>query len=90
MMRMATKLSLQEQAKKVLEQAQERGLKTCAECEEYPCPKTRECFAITKSFEPMCRQVCTEAEYQQLKKAFFEKEENLNTIRNIYRGSREE
>lgn len=37
----------------------------------------RECFTVTKSFEPKCREVCTEMEYEQLKKAFFEKEINL-------------
>ena len=38
----------------------------------------KECFSVTRSFEPKCREVCTDAEYEQLKKAFFEKEENLN------------
>ena len=37
----------------------------------------KECFEVTRFFEPMCRQVCTEEEYEQLKKAFFEKEKNL-------------
>lgn len=40
----------------------------------------RECFAVTKSFEPKCREVCTEEEYEQMKKAFFEKEENLKAL----------
>lgn len=40
----------------------------------------KECFEVTKSFEPKCRQVCTEEEYIQLKKAFFEKEQNLKEI----------
>ena len=37
----------------------------------------KECFAVTKTFEPMCRQVCTDDEYKRLEKAFFEKEKNL-------------
>ena len=37
----------------------------------------KECFEVTKSFEPKCRQVCTAEEYSRLKKAFFEKEQNL-------------
>ena len=58
---------------------EEKGIKTCAECAAFPCGNMRECFAITKSFEPMCRRVCTDEEYEQLRKAFFEKEENLST-----------
>ena len=36
----------------------------------------KECFKVTKSFKPMCRKVCTDEEYKQLKKAFFEKKES--------------
>lgn len=60
----------------------EKGIETCADCEEYPCDNMKECFEITGSFEPMCRKVCSEDEYLQLKKAFFEKEENLRKRRN--------
>ena len=55
----------------------ERGIQNCSECPDYPCNIMTECFAVTKSFEPKCREVCTAEEYAQLKKAFFEKEENL-------------
>lgn len=64
----------------------EKGLETCAECAQYPCEKTVQCFAITKSFEPMCRQVCTDEEYEQIKKAFFEKKENLDEIIEMRKG----
>ena len=57
----------------------DRGIGTCAVCGQYPCERMRECFAVTLSFEPKCREVCTEAEYAQLKRAFFEKERNLAT-----------
>ena len=40
----------------------------------------KECFAVTRSFEPKCREVCTEEDYKQLVKAFFEKEKNLSTV----------
>ena len=56
----------------------EKGISSCAQCDEYPCQNLKECFAVTESFEPMCRKVCTEEEYRQLKKAFFEKEKNLS------------
>lgn len=55
----------------------DRGIKTCGECAEYPCDNIKECFAVTKTFEPMCQQVCTDDEYKRLEKAFFEKEKNL-------------
>ena len=53
---------------------EERGIKTCGACEAYPCDNMQQCFEVTKSFEPRCRQVCTDEEYHQLTKAFFEKE----------------
>ena len=59
---------------------EERGVKTCAECVEYLCENIKECFEVTRSFEPKCREVCTEDEYERLKKAFFEKEKNLSEI----------
>jgi len=56
----------------------EKGITTCGACSEYPCPTILDCFKVTQSFEPMCKQVCTAEEYNQLKKAFFEKKMNLN------------
>jgi hypothetical protein len=64
----------------VVQCCEERGIRTCAECGEYPCVNMKECFRITKSFETMCKKVCTEEEYLRLKKAFFEKEKNLGKI----------
>ena len=57
------------------------GIKNCGECAEYACDNIKECFAMTKTFEPMWRKSCTDEEYNQLKKAFFEKEKNLNIKR---------
>jgi len=56
---------------------EEKGISYCSQCALYPCDNMKECFEVTKSFEPKCRQVCTEEEYSRLKKAFFEKEQNL-------------
>ena len=58
-----------------------QGIATWAECENFPCKSMKECFEVTASFEHGCRQACTEDEYEMLKKAFFEKEENLNGLR---------
>ena len=60
----------------------DKGISNCSQCELYPCEKMNECFEITKSFEPRCRQVCTEEEYSRMKKAFFEKELNLKEQHN--------
>lgn len=59
----------------------EIGIATCAECLSYPCKNLEECFAVTASFAPACRRVCTEDEYESLRKAFFEKERNLRELR---------
>ena len=61
----------------VVKCCEDRGIKSCADCQEYPCDNMKECFQVTKSFEPKCREVCTDEEYLQLKTAFFEKEDNL-------------
>jgi hypothetical protein len=64
----------------VVKCCEDKNIRTCAECLEYPCNNMLECFEVTKSFEPMCRQVCSDEEYKQLKEAFFEKEKNLKEI----------
>ena len=42
----------------------------CAACPRY----------VAHPFEPKCREVCTDEEYEMLKEAFFEKEINLKRI----------
>ena len=58
----------------------EKGIPTCSSCNLYPCKRMQECFAVTLSFEPKCREVCTGEEYAQLKLAFFEKKQNLTML----------
>ena len=62
---------------RVVKCCEERGIKNCSECPHFPCDNIKECFSVTASFEPGCRKVCTSEEYEQMKKAFFEKEKNL-------------
>ena len=64
---------------RVVSCCEEKGIKACSSCPEYPCKTIRECFEVTGSFEPKCRQVCSDSEFAALKKAFFEKEINLLT-----------
>ena len=59
----------------------DKGIESCAECGAFPCANMDECFRVTKSFEPKCRRVCTEQKYDQLRRAFFEKEKNLKGLR---------
>ena len=63
---------------RVIKCCDDKGIRNCSECADFPCDNMRECFAVTKYFEPKCKEVCTDSEYDQLKKAFFEKEENLH------------
>lgn len=63
---------------KVFECASENHIDNCGQCREYPCDTIRECFEGTKTFEPFCKEVCTEEEYEIMKRAFFEKRENLD------------
>lgn len=64
---------------KVFKCVNEKGIENCGQCREYPCENIKECFEVTKSFEPFCKQVCTEDEYKNMCKAFFEKEKNLES-----------
>ena len=54
----------------------------CSACPRYaahPFEKTEEELHHTADLK--CREACTEEEYEQLKKAFFEKEKNLSEIK---------
>ncbi len=64
----------------------EKGITNCAECSAYPCGNLKDCFAVTASFEPDCRKACTKEEYEEIRKAFFEKEKNLDEIRKKQEG----
>ena len=45
---------------RVIHCCEEKGIKTCAACPDYPCEIMKECFAVTRSFEPKCREVCSD------------------------------
>ncbi|NLT09396.1 MAG: DUF3795 domain-containing protein [Ruminococcus sp.] len=68
---------------KVVKCCEDRAISNCSECSGFPCDNMKECFAVTQSFEPKCREVCTDSEYEQMRKAFFEKERNLLAQRDI-------
>lgn len=56
------------------------GIANCGKCRKYSCDKIQAAFERTRSFEAKIREACSETEYQQLKKAFYEKKENLDRI----------
>ncbi len=62
---------------KVVMCVKEKHVDNCGQCNQYPCRNIKECFEVTKSFEPFCKKVCTKMEYETIRKAFFEKEKNL-------------
>lgn len=66
---------------KIVKCTTDKGIATCGQCEQYPCNTIKECFEVTKSFEPACLKACTLEEYEIIKKAFFEKKGNLDFIK---------
>lgn len=61
--------------------AHERAVAHCGECPEYPCPRLLDCLEATRAFLPACERACSPEEFERLKKAFFEKRENLDMAR---------
>ncbi|HHT77755.1 MAG TPA: DUF3795 domain-containing protein [Clostridiaceae bacterium] len=66
---------------KIVKCVRENNICNCGQCSQYPCENIKNCFEVTQSFEPFCREVCTIDEYNMLKKAFFEKKENLSVTK---------
>lgn len=64
---------------RVIQCTKKQNIEHCGQCLQFPCGNMKECFEVTKSFEPFCRQVCTDEEYASISKAFFEKEKNLRS-----------
>lgn len=68
----------------VVKCCEEKGIETCAECPAFPCQNMEACLEVTGSFEPNCRKACSEEEYEKLKRAFFEKKQNLIILQAIF------
>ena len=49
----------------------------CNQCPDFPCDKINTMLETTRQYENRCRELCSDEEFAILKKAFFEKEENL-------------
>jgi len=57
--------------------ALERKVDHCGQCGEYPCGTMDRALELSARFEALCRERTSAEEYAVLKKAFFEKKENL-------------
>jgi len=54
-----------------------RDIDKCNQCHEFPCEKIERMLNQMKIYQKKCRAVCSDKEYTELEKAFFEKERNL-------------
>ena len=53
------------------------GVEKCNQCKEFPCDKIGDMLNRSREYQETCKKMCSEKEYITLKKAFFDKENNL-------------
>ena len=61
----------------LVECTKNHGVKKCNQCDNFPCEKINAMLIRSKEHRVKCKEVCTIEKYEKLRKAFFEKEENL-------------
>lgn len=61
----------------LVECTKEHNVDKCNQCTEFPCGKISSMLERSKEYQKRCKEVCSDAEYDMLEKAFFEKENNL-------------
>jgi hypothetical protein len=64
----------------IIECVAEKKVINCAMCIEYPCDKINNAFETSDKFARTIEEVCTASEVYKLKKAFFNKRENLDSL----------
>lgn len=62
---------------KLVECTKEHNVQKCNQCNEFPCKKIHDMLERSAESQKKCREVCSEQEYNMLKNAFFNKENNL-------------
>ena len=62
----------------LVECLKDNGIEKCNQCLKFPCNKIDDMLKRSLEYENRCKAVCSQEEYRILKKAFFNKEENLN------------
>lgn len=61
----------------LVECTRDHGVEKCNQCTQFPCEKIDDMLRRSGNYEKKSREVCSDEEYQMLKKSFFNKEENL-------------
>lgn len=61
----------------LVECTKEHNVDKCNQCVEFPCEKIDHMLERSKEYQKRCKVVCSDAEYDMLEKAFFDKENNL-------------
>jgi hypothetical protein len=64
----------------IIECVAEKKVTNCAVCLEYPCEKINLAFETSDKFERTIEEVCSASEVLNLRKAFFNKRENLGSL----------
>ena len=62
----------------------EHGVDKCNQCTEFPCNKINDMLKRSEEYRKKCKNICTDDEYTALKKAFFDKENNLKKYLHKY------
>jgi hypothetical protein len=65
----------------VIECINNKNVQNHYQCDDFPCGKIKRMLRKTRRYEKRCKKLCSDEEFMILKKAFFEKENNL-TITN--------
>jgi hypothetical protein len=61
----------------IIECINKKEVESHHQCEKFPCGKIKRMLKKMKQYDGRCRKVCTEGEFEILKKAFFEKDINI-------------
>ncbi len=61
----------------LVECTKEHRVSKCNQCDEFPCAKIHAMLERSAEYAKRCKEMCSEQEYCVLKKAFFDKENNL-------------
>ena len=64
----------------IRECALDKGVKSCGECQEYPCQRITNALEKTEAFTVKIKKECSRGDYDLLRKAFFEKKKNLDRV----------
>jgi len=55
-----------------------KGIENCGLCDKYPCSKINEAFERTSKYSDFTSMVCDNITFDQLRKAFYYKKQNLD------------